>query len=153
MDVRTIFKHMWKTIKICVIFEKGITKQYVFRAKHRQTFIFKHFFRQTVISLQFYRGGSFRGPAATHPSRENLKVSLWFSLWVGRGWPPGDPPAGQTHKQTNKHTEYSRSPPGPHPQRAQEWNKPFGRPHSDICIPVRLLLIPTSSLYIHILFR
>ena len=82
------------------MFEKGITQSYVVRAKHRQTFIFKRFFRQQVISLQFYRGGSFRGPAATHPSRQNLKVSLW----VGRGRPSGDPPAGQTHKQTHKQT-------------------------------------------------
>ena len=29
------------------MFEKGITKKYVFRAKHRQTFIFKRFFSAT----------------------------------------------------------------------------------------------------------
>ena len=96
------------------MFEQCITKSDVFRAKHRQTFIFKHFVRQKVISLQFYSGGSFRGPAATHPSRQNLKVSF-----VGGSRPALRRPT----RRTNTQTEYSPSPPAPPLQRAQEWNE------------------------------
>ena len=43
-----------KPFKNALVFEKYITNYYVFRAKHRHTFICKRFFRQTVKSLQFY---------------------------------------------------------------------------------------------------
>ena len=36
------------------MFDKCLYKYDVFRANHRQTFIFKHFFRPKVESLQFY---------------------------------------------------------------------------------------------------
>ena len=71
----------------------------MFRAKHRQTCMFKHFFRQKVISLQFCRGGSFRGPAATHPSRQNLKVSF-----VGGSRPALRRPTRRTNTQTHTQT-------------------------------------------------